>query len=65
EYVVDAYNKMGIGEKFFTRFFDLLMGDTQVKQMIMDGKSPAEIEASWKDDVDQFKRQRAPYLLYQ
>lgn len=65
EYVVDAYNKMGIGEKFFTRFFDLLMGDTQVKQMIMDGKSPAEIEASWKDDVEQFKRQRAPYLLYQ
>ena len=64
EYVVDAYNKMGIGEKFFTRFFDLLMGNTQVKQMIIDGKSATEIEASWADDVAAFKRQRAPYLLY-
>ena len=65
EYVIDAYHNLNMGEKFFTRFFDLLMGRRDVKQMIMDGKSAAQIKASWAADVAAFKQQRQPYLIYQ
>ena len=64
EYVIDAYNNLNIGEKFFTKFFDLLMGRKDIKQMIMDGKSAAEIKATWAADVEAFKQQREPYLIY-
>lgn len=64
EYVIDAYRNLNMGEKFFTRFFDLLMGRRDIKQMIIDGKSAAEIKATWGADVAAFKRQRQPYLIY-
>jgi len=32
--------------------------------MIMEGKTAAEIKARWKQDVEKFKVQRKPYLLY-
>lgn len=64
EYIIDAYRNLNIGEKFFTRFFDLLMGRSDIKQMIMEGKSAAEIKATWASDVEAFKQQREPYLLY-
>ena len=64
EYVIDAYNHLGLGEKFFTSFFEKLIGRGDIRQMIMDGKSAAEIKATWADDVERFKLQRKPYLLY-
>lgn len=64
EYVIDAYNHLGLGEKFFTSFFEKLIGRGDIRQMIMDGKSAAEIKATWADDVERFKTQRKPYLLY-
>lgn len=64
EYVIDAYRRSGLGEKFFTSFFDKLMGRSDIRQMIIDGKSAAEIKATWKDDVKRFKAQRELYLLY-
>lgn len=63
-YVIDAYRRMGIGDKFFTSFFELLVGDGQVRRMIEDGKSAAEIKATWQADVEEFKVRRRPYLLY-
>jgi uncharacterized protein YbbC (DUF1343 family) len=32
--------------------------------MIKQGKTAAEIKATWADDVESFKQQRRPYLLY-
>ena len=63
-YVIDAYRRMGIGDKFFTSFFELLVGDGQVRRMIEEGKSAAEIKATWRADVEAFKVRRRPYLLY-
>ena len=63
-YVIDAYRRMGIGDKFFTSFFELLVGDGQVRRMIEAGKSAAEIKATWQADVEAFKVRRRPYLLY-
>lgn len=64
EYVVDAYRRLEMGDKFFTSFFELLVGDGDVRRMIKAGKSAAEIKASWHDDVEAFKLRRRPYLLY-
>lgn len=67
EYVIDAYRNLTKGgHQFYLKnnFFDLLMGTTQVRQMIADGKSAAEIKATWQADVELFKAQRRPYLLY-
>ena len=65
EYVIDAYNRLQIGEAFFTKFFVKLTGQDYIQQMIMEGKSAEEIAEMWKDDVEQFKAQRKPYLLYE
>ena len=64
EYVIDAYRNLGMGEKFFTRMFLLLTGVDYIKEMIMQGRSASEIRAMWSDDVERFKEQRRPYLLY-
>lgn len=64
EYLIDAYRDLGIGDKFFRNFFELLIGRGDIRQMIEDGKSAQEIEATWTGDVEKFKIQRAPYLLY-
>lgn len=63
-WLIDAYHNLNIGEAFFTPFFEKLIGVGYVRQMIMQGKSAEEIRACWKDDVETFKRQRKPYLLY-
>ncbi|MDO4320526.1 MAG: DUF1343 domain-containing protein [Bacteroidales bacterium] len=63
-YVIDAYNKTGLGDRFFTRFFELLIGRGDIRTMIIEGKTADEIKATWADDVEKFRRQRAPYLLY-
>ena len=67
EYVIDAYrNLTKNGQQFYLKsnFFDLLMGTTRVRQMIAEGKSADEIKATWQGDVELFKAQRRPYLLY-
>lgn len=63
-YVIHAYRNLNIGERFFTSFFELLTGTDSVRRMIMEGRTADEIRASWQPDVEQFKQQRRPYLLY-
>jgi uncharacterized protein YbbC (DUF1343 family) len=64
EYVIDAYKRLGVGESFFKPFFEKLVGVDYVRQMIIEGKSAAEIRAKWHDEVEQFKILRRKYLLY-
>ena len=40
------------------------MGNDQVRQDILDGKSEEEIRARWKADLEAYKRMREKYLLY-
>jgi uncharacterized protein YbbC (DUF1343 family) len=66
EYVIDAYNNLKLDDKaMFRKFFELLIGQGYVREMIVEGKSAAEIEAMWVEDVERFKEQRAPYLIYE
>ncbi len=64
DYVIDAYQNLKMGDKFFTAFFEKLIGVDYVRQMIKQGKSAEEIKARWKPDVEKFKVERKPYLLY-
>ncbi len=64
-YIIDAYNNMTSGKAtFFNSFFDKLIGNEQIRKMIIAGKSADEIKATWQDEVAEFKTRRAPYLLY-
>lgn len=63
-YIIDAYRNLNLDDHFFRPFFELLVGRDYVRKMIKEGKSADEIKAMWKDDVEKFKVQRKPYLLY-
>ena len=65
EYVIDAYNRTNLGELFFTRFFEKLVGVDYIRTMIMEGCSAQEIRARWQSDLEQFKTLRRKYLLYE
>lgn len=69
EYVIDAYRNLnassGIGERFFTSMFELLVGADYVREMIIDGRSADEIRSVWQADLEEFKILRRQYLLYE
>ena len=64
-YLIDAYQNLKMGDKFFTPFFEKLVGVDYVRVMIEEGRNADEIKARWQDDVTRFKAQRKPYLLYE
>lgn len=63
-HIIDAYNNLNIGEKFFTSFFEKLVGVDYIRKDIIEGKSADEIKQKWQKDVYLFKEKRKPYLLY-
>ena len=75
EYVIDAYRvlqKQNPGISFFGQpdgsghyWIDILFGTDRVRGMIEEGAGPREIEQSWQTEVEAFKEQRRPYLLYE
>ena len=63
-YLIDAYRNLNLDDHFFRPFFELLIGNDSIRKMIKEGKSADEIKATWQDDVQKFREQRKPYLLY-
>lgn len=64
-YLIDAYRDLNMGDKFFTSFFERLIGRGDIRRMIESGMSADEIKVTWAGDVERFRDQRRPYLLYQ
>ncbi|MFI3305635.1 MAG: DUF1343 domain-containing protein [Rikenellaceae bacterium] len=64
DYVIDAYRRLNLGDKFFGSMFDLLIGQRYVREMIIEGCSAEQIESRWRSDVEQFRRDREQYLIY-
>ena len=56
----DSPNK----EIFFNDYFNLLAGNTSLKQQIIDKVSDEEIRKSWNPGLTKFKEIRKKYLLY-
>ena len=74
-YLIDAYNDFHEANPdmdFFDNepngakyWIDYLSGSDDLRKQIIAGKSADEIKASWQDDIEAFKAQREPYLLYE
>jgi uncharacterized protein YbbC (DUF1343 family) len=63
-YLLDAYNKSGMKEKFFNNYFNTLVGTDELKKQILAGKSEAEIRESWQAGLEAYKVKREKYLIY-
>lgn len=64
KYLLDAFGKSGMKEKFFNNYFNTLVGTDELKKQILAGKSEAEIRASWQKGLDEYKVTREKYLIY-
>lgn len=63
EWLIEAYQQLK-DKTFFTKYFNLLSGNSTLKQQIENGKSMEAIRASWQSDLDKFKAIREKYLIY-
>lgn len=67
-YLINVYQQLTQAKQvFFERadFMDKLAGTDQLRLAIEAGRTAEEIKQSWQAGLEQFKQQRAPYLLYQ
>lgn len=66
KYILDFYRIADQGKSFFTRprFFDMLMGNTQVRMDIIAGKNESQIKGRWADELKEYRQMRKRYLLY-
>ena len=64
KYILDFYKKMP--GSFFSRsaFFDRLAGTDQLRRQIIDGWTEEQIRESWSKDLEEYKKMREKYLLY-
>lgn len=64
-YLIDSYKMYPDKEKYFTNFFNLLAGNSSLKEAIKAGKTESEIRATWGEDLAVFIQFRSKYLLYE
>lgn len=66
KYLINAYKMFPGKDSFFLKnnFFNKLAGNDELMQQIKDGKTEAQIRASWEPALSEFKKIRAKYLLY-
>ena len=67
QFIFDFFKKSGSNEKvFFERanWFDLLAGTDMLRKQIIKGLSEKEIRESWQSDLEQYKKIRKKYLIY-
>lgn len=65
EYVIDAYNDLQLGDKFFTPMFEKLIGVGYVREMIKSGYTADQIEAQWQEELERYRVLRRKYLIYE
>ena len=65
-YLMHFYKNFDNKKDFFleNKFFDKLAGSATLRWQIINGKSEEEIRNSWQKDLNDFKKIRAKYLLY-
>ena len=63
-YLLEAYHKSEMKEKFFNNYFNTLVGTDELKKQILAGESEAEIRESWKAGHEVYKEKREKYLIY-
>lgn len=66
-WIIQTKNILGDSIDFINQpaFFNRLAGNTVLQQQILSGMSVKDIRATWKPGLDNFKKIRQKYLLYQ
>lgn len=66
-WLIGMYQNCPDKSKFFTNdgMFDLLAGNSTLRQQIKDGKTEEEIKKTWEPELKKFKEIRKKYLLYE
>jgi uncharacterized protein YbbC (DUF1343 family) len=68
DFILDMYRDLPSSDQstFFRKdgFFNLLAGNTQLKEQIIAQKSAKEIRKSWQAELEAYKKIRKKYLLY-
>ena len=59
-----VYEQSEVNNDFFIDFFDKLAGGVELRQGIIDGLSPSELQAIYSKGLEDFKLVRKKYLLY-
>ncbi len=52
-------------DDFFNSYFNTLVGNDKLQQQIKNGLSEQEIKKTWQKELDDYKKMRKKYLLYQ
>ena len=60
----EAYQQYKNKNTFFNSFFDKLAGTDELRLQIISGKNTKAIKESWKDGLEDFKKIRKKYLIY-
>lgn len=63
-YLICAVEKLYPDQILFTRGFDRLAGNVELKRQILDGMPAKKIIAGWENEIENFKQLREKYLLY-
>jgi uncharacterized protein YbbC (DUF1343 family) len=63
-WLIEAYNNYPEKERFFNDFFDKLAGTNKLRLQIIEGKTSKEIKLSWQENLNNFKKTRENYLIY-
>ncbi len=66
-YLIDFYHNFPKPANFFLKnnFFDKLAGSSVLRKQIQNGFDAAAIRESWQEDLNEFKKTRQQYLLYE
>lgn len=68
EWLIKAYKNYKNPERDFfleNLWFDRLAGTDVLRKQIVSGKSPSDIKKSWQQDLKNFKKIRAKYVVYE
>ena len=63
-FLIDAYKRTPKTEKFFGKTFTIHAGTKKLQQQIKEGLSEQEIRKTWEKDLQEFKKVRKKYLIY-
>jgi uncharacterized protein YbbC (DUF1343 family) len=63
-YLLEAYGRSGMKEKFFNSYFNTLVGTDELKKQILAGKTESEIRETWQQGLTDYAQLRKKYLLY-
>jgi uncharacterized protein YbbC (DUF1343 family) len=64
KYLIQLYRQFPDKEKFFNSYFDKLAGTKLLKEQIKKGMTEKQIKATWRTELEKYKKQRKLYLIY-